>query len=365
MWLLAVLATSVVGCADGGHDDGDHAEGDRAGASVSSTGDPSDTTAGTGATEPGGTAAPHAEVVSAETLCAEAVADSSGAVTVPELTEISGVVAGSGPSEVLWVHNDSGATNLIWALGPDGAVSGRFMVQGAEAIDWEDIAIDASSSGEPASLYLADTGDNFAAARSADDPPTIYRIPEPDVSATLQGADAAADATERGGEATEGSAEATERAEAFTISYGDGAHDVEALISDPLTGDVFVITKQWDGTASGVFRLPAGIVRAPTAPEEPTPVERVAEVASTAGMLVTAADISRDGTLIALRSYGDVLLWDRDPQRSVAETLANPPTCTRPVEEHQGEAVGFDPDGRGLVTIGEGEDAPVNRLRLP
>src|SRR5690606_12141077 len=49
----------------------------------------------------------------------------------------------------------------------------------------------------------------------------------------------------------------------------------------------------------------------------------------------------------------------------VAEILAGPPTCRRRVIERQGEAIVFAVDGRGFVTISEGEHPPVLCHRLP
>lgn len=327
---------------------------DRAAGARPATGDPADSTDGTDTTASGasgGTASTHTTDararVGAERLCRDALAEVSGTISDPELGEISGVVTGWAHPGALWVHNDSGAPSVLWAVDPTGAVLGHFTVQGAENVDWEDIAIGTAPSGDQAPIYLADIGDNFGTTRPNDDPPTIYRLPEP--------ADLPA-----------GSAEATAGpAEAFVIAYPDGAHDAEALVADPLTGEVFIVTKQWDGTPAGLYAIPAEIVGADAAPGAPVTVQRAADVSATAGILVTGADISRDGTMIALRSYGDVLLWDRDPGHSVAETLAKPPACSMPIVERQGEAVAFDPDGLGLVTIGEGEGASVNRLRVP
>lgn len=398
---LSVLSAVVVaGCGDRDRADS-AAPSSRDAGPTTTTVDAADATPGADTTAPRSTDTDTAppQTVGAEVFCAQAVAEASGSITDPQLAEISGVVAARTRPEALWVHNDSGAANTIWAIGPDGAVLARLTVDDAEAVDWEDIAIGAGSRGGPAVLYLADMGDNFADTRSADDPATIYRLPEPSVvtdgpttdgrttygpttdGSTSDGATTAGPATDSPTtDVPEGEVPAGERpagqeapqiegsagpAEAFRFAYADGAHDAEALIADPLTGDVFVITKQWDLAPAGLYRLPADVIRADVAPVEPTTVQRVADVADTAGNLVTAADISRDGTMVVVRTYRDVLLWDRDPERSVTETLAEPPGCTRAIVERQGEAVAFDPDGRGLVTIGEGERAPVNRLRVP
>ena len=173
-------------------------------------------------------------------------------------------------------------------------------------------------------------------------PVRIYRVPEPDTTATL-----------------------TEAAVAFTLSYADGPRDAETLVVDPLTGDLFVVSKQWDGAPAGLYRVPVDVATAATAPAEPLTLERVADLPTTANTLVTGGDVSDDGTMVALRTYPAVWLWDRDPERSLAETLEAPPTCRIPVVEPQGEAVAFTSDGRGFVTISEGASPPLLQRRLP
>jgi hypothetical protein len=152
---------------------------------------------------------------------------------------------------------------------------------------------------------------------------------------------------------------------AFEVEYEDGPRDAETLMADPLTDDLLIVSKPWDDTPSGVYRFPAAVALADTAPDAPMILERVADVPGTPAGWLTGGDVSADGTLVVLRTYDEVWIWDRDPQRSVGETLANPPTCRREVVEPQGEAVAFSEDGRALVTVSEGEHQPVLWHRLP
>jgi hypothetical protein len=113
------------------------------------------------------------------------------------------------------------------------------------------------------------------------------------------------------------------------------------------------VSKQWDGADAGVYRIPADVVAAPTAPAAPVPMARVGTAAGTAHDLVTGGDVTPDGTVIALRTYRDLRLWDRDPGESVADALARPPACSVAVAEPQGEAVS------------EGAGVPVLVRRIP
>jgi hypothetical protein len=81
---------------------------------------------------------------------------------------------------------------------------------------------------------------------------------------------------------------------------------------------------------------------------------------------VTAADVSRDGTEVAVRTYDHVLLYDRDPSEDIAQVLEDQKPVMGPVpDEQQGEAIGFFPDGRGYVTTSEGTDQFLHEYNAP
>ncbi len=280
--------------------------------------------------------------MTAATLCADAVASTGGPVPAV-LAETSGIVASRAHPGVLWAHDDSGGAAEVVAAGLDGDDRGRVAVAGATAVDWEDIALVPGVDGAPDRLVLADIGDNFGRSRAEADPVLLYVVDEP----VPPGPGATGEAVP---------------AESFHLIYADGARDAETLLADPRTGDLFVVSKQWDGTRAGAYRVPAGVLDRPGAVLTMT---RDADVGDTAASLVTGGDVAPDGSMIALRTYADIRLWDRSDDETVDEALAGPPVCTIPVDEPQGEAVAFTADGRGLVTVSEGAGAPVLRWLLP
>lgn len=266
-------------------------------------------------------------------LC-EGAAGAEGTVTVAGegLTEVSGIAVSRRSDGVVWAHNDSGGGAEVFAVGLDGADLGRVALDGAEAFDWEDMAVGPGPGGAD-HLFLGDIGDNNAVR----DEVVVYRLPEPAVPA-------------------EGSAPA----EALTLTYADGPRDAETLLADPSTGDLFVVSKTWDAGPVGVYRIPADAT-----PGTPVVMERVGEVPALAGEMVTGGDMSVDGSLVALRTYFGVQVWDRGPGQTVADALAGEP-CEAPAPfEVQGEALAFTPDGLGYVTIAEGVSPRVNRFHLP
>jgi hypothetical protein len=327
-WCSAVLVAGLLaaGCSGSGDDDsdgGDGANGDAGGGSTT-------TTAATTTTSQGTTAAE---------LCADAVLDpSSPEVAEGDLTEISGVAASRLSPGVLWVHNDSGGDPEVFAVGLDGAARGRYALEGAEAVDWEDMALGPGEGGD--ALYLGDIGDN----ESQRDDITVYRVAEPAVAEGDAGDQSLGDV------------------QALTLTYADGARDAETLLADPTTGDLFVVSKQWDGGPAGVYRIPAD---APEGAEAAVTMERVADAAVPSGELPTGGDISADGTLIAVRTYQSVLLWERAPDQTVGEALTGEPCKAAATSEMQGEAVALLSEGDAYVTISEGQNPPIHRFTLP
>jgi hypothetical protein len=80
--------------------------------------------------------------------------------------------------------------------------------------------------------------------------------------------------------------------------------------------------------------------------------------------LVTGGDVSPDGAIVLLRTYGSVLAFPRADDQSVAEALLGEPCFAPQEEEPQGEAVAFTGDGTAYVTMSEGTGVPVHRVGL-
>lgn len=252
-----------------------------------------------------------------------------GRVTDPRLTEISGVAASRAHPGTLWVHNDSGDDPRVFALGPDGAVRGEVQVDGAQAADWEDIAIGPGPAGSSGDwLYVADTGNNFLLRRTV----SIYRFAEP---------------------SSTGDSRAT--AQKLDVRFDDDhRHNVEAMFVDPRSGDVLLVTKTTDAQAQ-LFRIPARSFDASS-----VVAEQVAMV--DAGSKVTGADISRDGARIAIRTSGHVSTWNRGAGESIADAIARTPLR---VAAPSSEAIAFSPDGSTWISISEGANASVDTRRVP
>ena len=271
--------------------------------------------------------------------CAAKITRSNvGPLDDPELKELSGITASTRNPGILWVHNDSGDSARIFALAADGSTVGTYALDGATAIDWEDIARGPGPEADTSYLYVGDIGDN-AAAR---DDVVVYRVAEPKVVG-------------------DAGAVTLDDVAALHLQYPDGAHDAESLLVDPQTGELFIVAKVLSGGAVGIYRAPAN-----SAADSTTTLERVGTMSLPGGLqnAVTAADISPDGSKVAVRTYGAVLLWDRKAGEPIATVLGRSP-CRGPIPlEIQGEAIGFQADNGGYVTVSEGANPTLHQFRF-
>ena len=263
-------------------------------------------------------------------LCRKLTARIVGRVRAPAATELSGLVLSRSQRGVLWTHNDSGDRPRVLAVGLDGRLLADVALTNAEAFDWEDIAA------APGALYVGDIGDNLDQRESI----VVYRVAEPRV---------------RGASPSPGAAQA----QRIELRYPDGARDAEALLRDPVSGALVVVSK----TSTGRSRV---YVAAKPTPGTIATMRHRATLKLGAGETVNAGDVSADGRTIALRTYTTAFVWARKPGESVAAALRRKP-CTAGaglLAEGQGEALALAADGRAFYTVPEGE-APAIRKYAP
>ncbi|MBW1685940.1 MAG: hypothetical protein JRS35_12865, partial [Deltaproteobacteria bacterium] len=219
-----------------------------------------------------------------------------GTVSNPSVIEASGLAASRQNPGVLWVHNDSGNAVELFAIGDDGRALATYRPTGIRNRDWEDLAIGPGPAAGVDYLFIGDIGDNKAKRRSI----TVYRIPEPVVSG--------------------GGAIPLAGGVALEMVYPDGAHNAEVLLSDPRTGDLYIVTKNRANGVSGIYRYPF-----PHAAGSKVVLERVASHTfrgNTFERRATGGDISADGSEVVVRTYTRAYLWARAPGSTVAAAFA-------------------------------------------
>jgi hypothetical protein len=249
----------------------------------------------------------------------------TGVVASTELVEASGLAMSRTAEGVLWAHNDSRGDPVLHAFAPDGEDLGDVEIPGAFAFDWEDMGAGPGADGTGSFLYVGDLGDNFGIR---DGIVNVWQVPDVDPS-TVDGV--------------------FPSATSIAYQLADGPFDAEALFIDPLEPAMYIVTKS---------RSEAFVFKGPLTPsDDPHPMTLVTTLFLDAE--VTAADITIDGQLIAMRGYRTVWMWSRDPGESIADALAREP-CTAPSpEERQGESIAFDRDW-GYFTVSEGTAPPIH-----
>lgn len=257
-----------------------------------------------------------------------------GMVADAEIVETSGLAASRAHADVLWLHNDSGDGARAFAIGTDGALLGQISIGGALALDWEDMTLGPGPDAGVDYLYFGDIGDNLMFRPFI----TAYRVAEPDPRRL--GAQVVATAV--------------------NLHFPDGSHDAEALMSDPRTGDLYVVSKVESGQ-SGVYRAAF-----PQSVGMTNELELVASLAigGEVGVdplpgspLVTGGDIAADGSLVVLRTYSSVFGWRRGPDMTIGEAFATEPCPLPAMDEPGGEAIAVG--AAGYYTISEGAMVPV------
>ena len=227
------------------------------------------------------------------------------------LDEISGMTYSQRHDNVLYLHNDSSGGPRIYAVDATTCdVIATLTVAGIEARDLEAIGSGRDAKGRPV-LWLGDLGDNLDSWPEV----RLHRVREPK---RLR--------------------DRTLTPRTYRVTYPDRPHNAEALLADPDSSRVWVVTKQ---AASGtIYALPRGADR-----DQVTVLEPVGE----AGAFVTDGSVSPDGSRFALRDYVDAevrlgLPSGRDPQ-----------TVYLPLQL-QGEALTWTADGSALLVAGERDD---------
>ncbi len=247
----------------------------------------------------------------------------AGTVANNDITEASGIVSSKAAPGLIWVHNDggAGAENRLFLMDASGKDQGTIWLKDVENIDWEDLTIGPGPDDGKNYLYVGQIGDN----RAQFDLRNIYRIEEP----TLDNGSLSTDTIS--GIAT------------ITYRYPDGPRDAETLMVDPLTKDVYVISKREPKVSIYVARYPQSL-------SDTITLEKVGSLEFTQA---TGGDISADGSEILIKNYTNVYYWKREEGQSVEDALSETPREITYQIEPQGEAIAFAADGSGFFTLSE------------
>jgi hypothetical protein len=257
-------------------------------------------------------------------------------VQVDALDALSGAAASVRNPGVLFAHNDRNRP-VVYALDEQGALLARLTLADTSVADIEDMAVGPCPQGS--CVYVADIGDNAAVRGEY----ALLRFGEPAIA--------------RGS----GMAELDVEIERFRFEYEDGSHNAEGLLVEPQDGTVYIVTKVAAGQPSSVYRLPpldASMVQTATKAAD-------LEVPAAGDMPASAAAAHPCGLGFAIRTYNALYEFRIAEGIAFEEAFRVTPTPLAAPDEPQSEALTYLPDGRGLVSAGEGAASPIYQLLCP
>ncbi len=280
--------------------------------------------------------------------CPKGVIKRHGKVKHEDINEASGLIA---TESWIWIHNDSGDSPTLYAIDRDGTPRATSQIEGAFARDWEDMT--GFSENGTDYFLIGDIGDNKERLPEV----TFYVIERPssDTSSPLL--------------------------YTFTATYeGIGSKDAEAIVVDPSTKELLLITKGRDGIfhfLQGKFPLPSEypadqIIEDPKfnsnkivlseihqEPLATPPLNRQEQ-----SRFITSATIHPSGNKLVVRNYLTARIYTKTAEQSWAEGLKSTP-CRLPLPlQQQGETLDFSPDGKSLWTTSEGSKQSLYEIQL-
>jgi hypothetical protein len=264
-----------------------------------------------------------------------------------ELTELSGLAASAVMPGVFYGHNDSGDSARFFSFALNGQLLAELTLPGAGATDWEDMALGPC---EPTPdggtcLFLADIGDNLRQRPSYD----VYRVREPDLTGVASGQ-------------VQPPIQQSLTFDRLSFIYPNSQrHNAETLLSHPLTGDLYILTKETSGTPGSVFKFPR-----PLTPNVMMTLIDLgpASVPQSTDSLVTGGDISPCGNSVLVRMYNRIVELRAGPDAGFESAFrAAPRETPMAIDEPQGEAIVWDPNGQGYFTASEFSGQSLHRVR--
>jgi hypothetical protein len=257
-------------------------------------------------------------------------------ITDSRITESSGLAPSLLHPGVLWTHNDSGNPPRIYAIGKSGSTQAALTLSAEPDVDWEAIASFRGPAGSiapgAALIAVGDIGDNNAhhpSVRIA-----IVREPQRLRSGPVR------------------------PIRVLRLRYPGGPRDAEAVLSDPQTGQLYVVSKTLFG--STLYAVPRSLW--PGGSSGTSAVTTMTKVASMGPGLITDGAFLPDGRML-LRGYDSVSIVDR-PSSVQNGRLATLASEMLPAQD-QGESIAVVDGGTAALIGSEGRREPVLRVTLP
>ncbi len=252
-----------------------------------------------------------------------------GLLASGKIDEASGLAASRKYPGIFWTHNDSGDKDRIFAIDRNGNLVGEFELDGINVDDLEDICVGPGPEDGKSYIYVGDIGDNDAKRGKI----YVYRIEEPDIDFDKVPLD-----------------KKLKDIDEIKLDYPDGSRDAETLMIDPLTKDIYIVTKREENVRVYVAEYPQNT-------DKKNELLHIATLTignmGFEGSGVVGGDISPDGLEIILKDYAQIYYYSRKTGEPLAEAFISDPAILPYIPEPQGEAVCWDVKNGGYYTLSE------------
>lgn len=272
---------------------------------------------------------------------AASAASTSSAATVDRVVadrridESSGLAPSGRFPGVLWTIEDSGNPAVISAIDAEGRTAARLSLRGVAATDWEAVAAVDLPDGRPG-LVVGDIGDNRAAHSHVD----LVVVAEPKrlASATVS------------------------PLLTLRLTYPDHASDAEALLADPRTGRLAIVTK--DLLGAGMYTVPDAV----WPPADGVSLDAGLRSGTLEAHAALSTPIVTDGAVlpdgrVVVRTYST--LYVLPAMEDMTASRISPLATARLPAQEQGESLALLDGGRAVLVGTEGVRQPILRVPLP
>lgn len=223
--------------------------------------------------------------------------------------------------------NDSGNPAEVFLVDRKAQTKMVCKLKGIANRDFESIAIGRGKDSTKTYVYAGDIGDNNAQY----DVKLVYVFEEPtDVS----------------------SAEVTiTNFDTLQIVLPDGKRDSEAMMTDPISYDLYLFSKREDSIR--LYRVKYPFAKGKITAEKLTTLNF---------HNIVAADMSVDGKEVLIKNYEAIYYWKNENGEPLEKLLQRKPSVLPYDPERQGESIAWARDGSGYYTVSEKVDGELGKL---
>ena len=247
-------------------------------------------------------------------------------ITPDVIYEASGIADSYANPGFLWVEQDSGNPPELTLIKHDGTITKKIFIKNSTNRDWEEMQVSNGPDPLKKYVYIGEIGDNDAIYNHC----TIYRFIEPSASVdTIINYDK------------------------IDFKYSDMAHDAEAMLIDPSTKDIYIITKR--DLLSKIYKI--------AYPQSTSSVNVAEYIMDLPYKGVVASAISGNGKEILMKTYSSIYYY-KSNGTSIPDALKQVPISLSYQVEPQGEAVCMANDNSGFFTLSEKSFAQSVKLNF-